>query len=96
MITIGDFSQEDPLIKRLLNRGLMGRDGFDKNTIVSKEIINSLINIYENINIGDPYTMSRVMDVIDDLRVLLTYISKKEIENEQNSIINSRWLRHCC
>ena len=92
---IGDFSQEDPLIKRLLNRGLMFRDSFDKNTIVSKEIITSLINTYEHMDIGDPYTMSRVIDVIDDLRVLLIYINKKKIENEQESI-SSRWIRHCC
>ena len=92
-ITIGDFPQEDAVIKRLLNRGLMNRDSFDKNTIVSEEIINSLISTYENMSIGDPFTMSRVIDVIDDLRVLLTYINKK---NEQESTINSRWLRHCC
>jgi len=95
MITIGNFSQEDPLIKRLLNRGLIGRDGFDKNTIVSSEIIKSLIHTYEHLSVGDPYTLGRVSEVIEDLRVLLTYISKKEIENEQESF-RSRWLRHCC
>jgi len=46
MITIGNFSQDNEVIKRLLNRGLMGRDGFDKNTIVSKEIIKSLIHTH--------------------------------------------------
>lgn len=95
MITIGNFSQEDPLIKRLLNRGLIGRDGFDKNTIVSSEIIKSLIHTYEHMNIGDPYTLGRVSEVIDDLKVLLTYISKKKTENEQKSAM-SCLLRHCC
>jgi len=93
MITIGNFSQDDEVIKRLLNRGLMGRDGFDKNTIVSKEIIKSLIHTYEHMDVGDPYTLGRVSEVIEDLRVLLTYIIKKEDEQETFS---SRWLRHCC
>ena len=93
---IGDFPQDNAVIKRLLNRGLMFRDSFDKNTIVSEEIITSLINTYEHMDIGDPYTMSRVIDVIDDLRVLLTYIIKKKLENEQESTISSHWLRHCC
>ena len=93
MITIGNFSQEDPLIKRLLNRGLIGRDGFDKNTIVSSEIIKSLIHAYEHLPVGDPYTLGRVSEVIEDLKVLLTYISKKEDEQES---FRSRWVRHCC
>lgn len=93
MITIGNFSQEDPLIKRLLNRGLIGRDGFDKNTIVSKEIIKSLIHTYEHMDVGDPYTLGRVSEVIEDLRVLLIYIIKKEDEQEA---FRSHWLRHFC
>jgi len=44
-------------------------------------------------DVGDPYTLGRVSEVIEDLRVLLIYIIKKEDEQEA---FRSHWLRHFC
>ena len=95
MITMGDFSQEDPLIKRIMNRGLIGsREMFHTDTIVSTEIINEIIDTYEKMKLG-PYETEKVLELVKDLRVLLTYIIKKEKADEQNCTW-SRVLRHCC